>query len=476
MEDYIGKRVVCQIAGEPGVRRARAEGSIRSMWIESYAPRGRLILTFVAALRENDGSKECMALSKDSPLLFGRWSLCLLFLAALAVRAAFVAFAAPRGEALIFDDAAIYDSIARNWLAGKGFRDNSSRQASRAPGYPVFLAVCHSMGLQRPQGIYLVQAVADSAMCVLLALLGRRLYGDAAGIVAGCIAAIYPFFVYFTGLLLAETLFTLGLVALMLFLFECAHALEKSTSRTLLVSVVAGVLLGLLVLLRSSLLLFPLFLLPIWLAQRGPRLVALAAWGTMIVVTALVMLPWIVRNYGIFGRFIPTTLQVGESLYEANSPYADGGPAMDRIDWVKERGGRPMGEYENNQFFKNAALQYIREHPGRFCALAVEKFERFWNPLPNYGPYRRPLGLAVSICAFVPIILLACVGILRRNREVASLLLLLSPVAYFTLLHMVFVGSVRYRTPVMPFVILLAASGAEAVRAWRRRSAPARET
>jgi 4-amino-4-deoxy-L-arabinose transferase-like glycosyltransferase len=436
---------------------------------------------------------------KDSPLLCGRRWLCLLFLAALAVRAAFVAFAVPRGDELMFPDAAIYDSIARNWLAGKGFREDSGRQASRAPGYPVFLAACHSMGLQRPQGIYLVQAVADSAMCVLLALLGRRLYGDAAGIVAGCIAAIYPFFVYFTGLLLAETLFTLGLVALMLFLFQCADALEKSVSRALLVSAVAGALLGLLVLLRSSLLLFPLFLLPIWLfsarrsggaaksglTRRGHRLGAMAAWGTMIVAMALVMLPWMVRNYGIFGRFIPTTLQVGESLYEANSPYADGGPAMDRIDWVKERGGRPMGEYENNEFFKSAAIRYIREHPGRFCALAVEKFARFWNPLPNYGPYRRPLGIAVSLCAFVPIILLACAGILRRKREAASLLLLLSPVAYFTLLHMVFVGSVRYRTPVMPLVILLAASGAEAVWAWRRSPvkdsgdrlrAPARET
>ncbi len=409
-------------------------------------------------------------------MLFGRRSLCLLFLAALAVRGAFVAFAAPRGEDLVFPDSASYDSIARNWLAGKGFRESSGRQASRAPGYPVFLAACHSLGLQRPQGIYLVQAVADSAMCVLLALLGRRLFGDTAGILAGSVAAVYPLFVYFTGLLLAETLFTLGLVALMLLLFQCRDALEKSTSRVLLIAAAAGAMLGLLVLLRSSLFLFPLFLLPIWLARRGHRGGALAAWGTMIAAMALVMLPWIVRNYEIFGRFIPTTLQVGESLYEANSPYANGGPAMDRIDWVKERGGGPMGEYENNQFFRNAALKYIREHPGRFCLLAIKKLVRFWNPLPNYGPYRRPLGIAVNICAFVPIILLACAGILRKNRDLAAQLLLLSPVAYFTLLHAVFVGSVRYRTPIMPFVILLAASGMESVWAWRRRSAPARET
>ena len=85
-------------------------------------------------------------------------------------------------------------------------------------------------------------------------------------------------------------------------------------------------------------------------------------------------------------------------------------------------------------------------------------------------------GIVVNICAWVPIILLACVGILKRKREIALLLLLLSPVAYFTLLHMVFVGSVRYRTPIKPFVILLAASGAEAIRVWWSRCACRRET
>jgi hypothetical protein len=39
------------------------------------------------------------------------------------------------------------------------------------------------------------------------------------------------------------------------------------------------------------------------------------------------------------------------------------------------------------------------------------------------------------------------------------LALLLLPAAYFTLIHMVFVGSVRYRLPAMPFIFILAAVG-----------------
>ncbi len=188
-------------------------------------------------------------------------------------------------------------------------------------------------------------------------------------------------------------------------------------------------------------------------------------WGVMMGVTALMLAPWTVRNYRIFGRVIPTTLQVGESLYEALSPYADGGPAMDRIDWPAVRGG-PMGELENNDFFRKAALDYARERPARVVELAIEKARRFWNIVPNHGPHRTALYAAISVIAVLPVYLLALVAVARRRG--AAFGLLAAPVVYFALMHVVFVGSVRYRVPVMPFVGILAAAGA--LWLWRRRA------
>jgi hypothetical protein len=46
------------------------------------------------------------------------------------------------------------------------------------------------------------------------------------------------------------------------------------------------------------------------------------------------------------------------------------------------------------------------------------------------------------------------------RRSIGAWLLLLTPVAAFTALHMVYVGSVRYRVPVMPFIMVLSAAGA----------------
>jgi 4-amino-4-deoxy-L-arabinose transferase-like glycosyltransferase len=425
-----------------------------------------------------------------------------VFVAALVLRAG---FGLTRGPDVVWPDAQEYDAISRRLLAEGVYREDLGRQASRAPGYPFFLAGCRAVGLGDPRAVYLLQAAAGAAVCVLVALLGRRLFDARAGLLAGWIAALDPYAIYFTGTLLSETLFTLGLVAYVLLLLLMIET--PPPRRSLLLATAAGVLAGGLTLLRSSFMLFPFFVVPflalmIWkraqptgetrpAAQPAPggstegvapsavpptpvvgvpMLRCAMLWCVMALVMALTLTPWTVRNYRIFNRIVPATLQVGESLYEAFSPYADGGPAMDRIDWPAVRGG-PMGELENNDFFKKAAIEYIREHPARAAALAVEKARRFWNVVPNHGPHRSALYVAVSVVAVVPVYLLALAGVLGwRGRAFG---LLLSPVLYFALMHMVFVGSVRYRVPVTPFLGVLAAAGA--VWLWSRRRAQREE-
>lgn len=440
-----------------------------------------------------------------------RWSgLLAVFLAALVLRGAFVL---TRGPDLVWPDAQEYDAIARRLLVEGVYQEESSRQASRAPGYPVFLAGCYSLRLTDPRAVFALQALVGAAVCVIVALLGWRMFDERVGLLAGWIAALDPFAVYFTGTLLSETLFTLGLAAYVLLLLLLIEA--RSLHRGIGLAIGAGALAGGITLLRSSFMLFPFFVIPflalvVWKQRRfgmetlpaaqppladppggvpssavprtpnpepkvaqaqqrapvvGVSMLRYAMlWCVMAVVMALVLTPWTVRNYRIFGRVIPTTLQVGESLYEAFSPYADGGPAMDRIDWPAVRGG-PMGELDNNDFFKKAAVQYVREHPGRAVELAVEKARRFWNVVPNHGPHRTAALVAVSVAAVVPVYLLALVGVARWRGM--AFWLLISPVAYFALMHMVFVGSVRYRVPVMPFLGILAAAGA--LWLWRLR-------
>jgi hypothetical protein len=71
------------------------------------------------------------------------------------------------------------------------------------------------------------------------------------------------------------------------------------------------------------------------------------------------------------------------------------------------------------------------------------------------------------VISYVPVMLLALVGgwwFLRRGWPYA---ICLAPAMYFTVLHTIFVGSIRYRQPAMLLLIVLAA-GALATM-WRQR-------
>ena len=91
--------------------------------------------------------------------------------------------------------------------------------------------------------------------------------------------------------------------------------------------------------------------------------------------------------------------------------------------------------------------------------LAGTKFLRTWNITPNYEKLRTPFYMTVSLAWCLPVFLTAILGLLVSLRRFRMLAWLLLPVLVFTLIHMVFVGSVRYRVPMMPFVLVLSGIG-----------------
>ena len=390
--------------------------------------------------------------------------------AALALRLAFV-LAAPFDlpgksgpHALLFPDEREYHAIARNIMDAQVIRDARGRRASRAPGYPLFLAATYAVFGFRPLAARAVQACLGAAACIALMVLARRVFGEPAGTICGLMAAVYPFLIAYTALLLSETLFSLLLILGVLALDRAWRSTVETAEKPRAewrAAVTAGVFLGLAVLVRSSLLLFPLFCAPFWLLAARRRHRALALGASAGGVMRIIQVPWVWRNYRVFGRFIPTTLQVGESLYEANGPGADGGPRMDRIDWVAERGGAPMSEFDNNAFFRAKAVKWIRERPAEFVRLAFIKLARFWNPVPNAPGYRSFKFVAAGLLFYVPVVGLAILGAVTAAVSWRRLVFILLPVLYYSCLHMVFVGSIRYRTPVMPFVMVFSACGAQ---------------
>jgi hypothetical protein len=189
--------------------------------------------------------------------------------------------------------------------------------------------------------------------------------------------------------------------------------------------------------------------------------------GVMLVGLCLTMAPWWVRNYRVAGKFVPTSLQVGASLYDGLNPQATGASDMRFVErFVAEQqaadaqpGADKRGLFEDrlDRRLRDAALAWSRANPGRAVQLAAIKFARMWSPLPNAAEFQSPLLRVILAATYTPLIVLAAIGAWRYARRDWPYLLCTLPAVYFTCLHVVFVSSIRYRQPAMLALVVLAA-------------------
>jgi hypothetical protein len=98
------------------------------------------------------------------------------------------------------------------------------------------------------------------------------------------------------------------------------------------------------------------------------------------------------------------------------------------------------------------------------------KFVRTWNFVPNFSGYRGGAAAMVSAAWMLLVLGAAAIGLFRARRRWPLLIALLLPVLTFTLVHSIYIGSVRYRIPLMPFLEVLA--GAAIAGSAPKRSEP----
>ncbi len=336
----------------------------------------------------------------------------------------------------------------------------------RPPVYPLILALMTRCGLT-PDGMRLVQAVVGALTCAMVYFLARELAGEWPGRIAGLLAAVDPFAIRFSGLLLSETFFLLFFVTSWYYVARAWKETHSGATPTRWIAscMLAGLLAALATLTRSEALGVYALVPAVWLLVGPARLKGLAACALFAFVLAVGLSPWVARNYmrtwddeAKTGRFVLTTCNVGESLYEAVGPFADGGPNKDETLWPPSTDLLLHDECARDRLLLRTSIDYMAATPRRVLRLAGVKFLRTWNILPNYPGERTTRNLWVSAAFTVPVYLAALVGlaVMLRRRELAWVLL---PVLVWTLVHMVFVGSVRYRLPMMPLMFVLDGAG-----------------
>lgn len=339
------------------------------------------------------------------------------------------------------------------------------RRVLRTPGFPLLLALSIKTFGQSVFAASIVMAVVGTGCCWLTYLLARRFLDEKTSLVAMAIAAVSPIQIGSNVQILSETWFSfwllLCLVALEPLLSSSSTSLGQGPRRGR--SLLCGILTGMTTLVRPGWILWTgLSAGMVLLLGTGSRAKRIESAVLIAIGCFIALLPWAWRNHEVTGHWVFTSLWSGPSLYDGLHPGATGASDMRFVD--EETVFSTMSEFDANAHYKQRAFQFAVENPGRTLELAFLKSGRYLAPSLNAdgfsgGPFSL-FCLAWYFC-FATLVVL---GALRGMGRVSSVFLLTGPFLQFLLVHMVFVGSIRYRLPVEFPLSVLAAAGLAAIR------------
>jgi len=341
------------------------------------------------------------------------------------------------------------------------------------PLYPYLVALVYKLAGHEPGVVRLLQHLLGALSCGLVVLIGRRVFDHRVGLLAGAMMAGYGLLVFYEGLLLKPSLAIFLLCAALLLLLEAG---ERGSLRWLLG---AGATLGLASLVRGNVLLVLPFLL-IWTALRFSsgrrRLMAVAA---VALGAAAAILPVTARNLVVGSDLVLTTYQGGSNFYIGNNPGATGiyrplvqdreVPPYEEQDAVRlacEGVGKDALEpSEVSRYWFRRGLGFIGDDPAGYLVLLARKLVLALNAseVPDILDFREvrehSAWLRLPLLSFAVIGPLGLLGLafsLRSGGRKAQLLALywagtLASVGLFYVFA-------RYRLPLLPVVLIFAAS------------------
>jgi 4-amino-4-deoxy-L-arabinose transferase-like glycosyltransferase len=401
-----------------------------------------------------------------------RWVFALLAICAVAlgIRVGYVL--GWRDVDTIGGDAAYYHEGANLLADGEGFvhpyllKEEGVRAsgADHPPGYIVVLAVPSLLGFDSIRAHMLTSCLIGVGTVALIGLLGRKLAGDKAGLLAAGIAAVYPNMWLNDGALMSETLaLFLGVVVS----YAGYRAWDQPSVRRF---VELGVAIGLAALARAeAALMLGLLVVPLAVWVKGldgwrerTQRVAIAT-----AVAVLVMTPWVVANMVRFDKPATLSTQMGPTLDVANCDQTYSGPALGY--WSVACATPMQGDDRSvlDQETRDEAFDYMGDHLGRLPVVVAARFGRAFG---LYAPQQqiefdvvaeaRPIESSrVGLAMYYGLAALSVVGIVALRRRGEPSFPLTVWLVNVAITVVVFYGMTRFRAPAEPTLVLLGAIG-----------------
>ena len=397
---------------------------------------------------------------------------------ALVIRLAWIAAASMAGSVPV-SDAAWYYARAASIALGDGYAINGLATAYWPVGYPAMLGSLFGIFGIAPVVGMLANAVLG---CLAIALLHRALLrlGAArrvANIAVGLLA-LHPNSIAYSSLLMSEPLF----VALMM-----AHiallAAERPGNTRVQRAVLGGLLAGAAILVKPQAAAIPLLVLAVqwWPIRREVSMTRVLRTLALVYGSAcVVVVPWMIRNAGVFGTFGIISNNDGINLLIGNNPRATGAYMFDdAIEGLYNRGG---DEVVWNSRARALALRYLAEHPLAAAARIPKKLWYLYRSdaegitlnfraiteqtgrTPRMVMALKLLAQGVWVLLMVTVVAGAIAWWRDRKRQPPATgahaivpRLAAAMILYFTVIPLAYFGDARFHFPATPWLVVIAA-------------------
>ena len=361
--------------------------------------------------------------------------------------------------------------LAKSIASGKGFSSplpflDTGPTAWHAPIFPYLLG-----GIFRLWGVYSVKShiISQTLNCLFSALtifpiygMARRSFGSPIGVCASWLWVVLPTAWH---LPLAEDNSALAALCFALLVWT---TLGLRGERSPVKWAGYGALWAVGALINTALVsVLPFFM--IWLAwearkERAPWLRPAAVAGLVFV---LGLAPWTIRNYCVFGRFVPVRSVLGITLWMGNNPVAVGinsFPLLPVLNMPEAEKFKQMGEIEYAHADGREALDFMRSHPGQTLHHVLRDFGSFWFSVSDRADetwstdpfYVRAL---LVLNGFMIVFVALGIGLAWRARNPYTIpyicVILAFPIVYYVTFSLV-----RFRFPMEPILTVLAMYGA----------------
>jgi 4-amino-4-deoxy-L-arabinose transferase-like glycosyltransferase len=314
----------------------------------------------------------------------------------------------------------------------------------------MFIAAIYSLLGESIFAIRAVDSIVGALLAVIIAVVARRGGGEIVGTLAGITWSLYPMAIFIAGLVYPTGLTAMLLVCAVWSILPEPHQ-ELSAMRVFW----SGVFLGLAAL-TIPVALFTIVVVAVWVLYWAPHSRLVLAF-LLFLGSALALAPWTARNFFVHGRLVAIQ------------------PSVDRH----------LPRIRANENTHPHKLSAILQRPDLYAVHFGKQFVRFWELYPDRIKMSRPgyredwskrdsrvvrntiyspnrLINVVSVLSTGPVFLFAVFGTValwfqRESRRELSMLAAM--VFSFAIGYSFFVGRIRYRIPVEPYIIILSAFG-----------------